>query len=337
MSSLRARVKKNGAARAILFLAQNSCYAIESLFARPRTRNDAGPSEHLLAASIRVKDEARFLPEWLAHHHNLGVEHFFVYDNNSSDDTEAVVAPFVERGLVTYVPWPNVPASPSCEADLLARFGHRCSWVAFFDADEFLFETEPGALRKTLREYGHKPAIAINWRFFGSAGHESIPAGLVTERFDRAEAGCNHHVKVIARPAMIHRYRNSHNFYYRLGRLAVTPEGRRVFGSFVSPVPQPRLVLRHYFYRSREDYFRKVRAGFVDASGARQRARRLSVADRMFTVRNDVRVPEEPAVTRRTAEMLEGLGFPDEIHSDSGGPEPDVRSAAPDDRPARRP
>ena len=337
MRSLRGRVKDNRAARSTLFLAQNSCFAIQSLFVRSRVRRDAGPPEHLLAAAIRVKDEARFLPEWLAHHHNLGFEHFFVYDNNSSDDIGSVIAPFAERGLVTHLPWPNVPASPSCEADLLARFGHRCAWVAFFDADEFLFETEPGALREALREFGHRPAIAVNWRFFGSAGHESIPAGLVTERFDRAEAGGNRHVKVIARPATIHRYRNSHNFYYRFGRLAVAPDGRRVFGSFVTPSPRPRLVLRHYFYRSREDYLRKVARGFVDASGARQRARRLSAAERMFTVRNDVPVAEDPAVTRRTAEMLQSLGFPEELYSSLLGGEPDVRSAAPGHRPGRRP
>ena len=336
MRSLRARVKDSRVARTVLFLAQNSCVAIQSLFVRSPVRRDAGPPEHLLAAAIRVKDEARFLPEWLAHHHLLGVEHFFVYDNNSSDGIEAALAPFVERGLVTYVPWPNVPASPSCEADLLARFGHRSRWIAFFDADEFLFETEPGALLAALRKLERRPAIAINWRFFGSAGHESIPAGLVTERFDRAEVGCNRHVKVIARPAAILRYRNSHNFYYRLGRLAVTPDGRRVFGSFATPPSRPRLVLRHYFYRSREDYLRKVDSGFVDASGARQRARRLSAAERMFDVRNDVRVEGEPAITRKTAGMLRALGFPDHIHASGlGGGDHDVGSAAPARRPAR--
>src|SRR5690606_18096926 len=155
---LRSRVKDNRAARALLFLAQTAFFAAHSRVAHSPVRRRADSPEHHLAAAIRVKDEARFLPEWLAHHHNLGVEHFFVYDNNSSDDIESVLAPFIERGLVTYIHWPKVPASPSCEIDFLSRFGHRCAWVAFFDADEFLFERTPGELKAVLREFGHKPA-----------------------------------------------------------------------------------------------------------------------------------------------------------------------------------
>jgi Glycosyl transferase family 2 len=321
MRSLRARVKGSPVLRAAAFLAQSSAYGAVSALTPAAPRSGAGATRHHLAAMIRVKDEARFLPEWLAHHLNLGVEHVYIYDNNSTDDIASVVAPFLERDLATCVPWPNVPASPSCHIDFLDRFGPRCDWVAFFDADEFLVERTPGDLADVLASTS-APAIAVNWRYFGSAGHETIPRGLVTQRFDRADATSDHHIKVIARPAAVHRYRNSHNFYFHGGRLARTTDGRRVFGSFVRPPAAPRLELRHYVYRSREDYERKARHGFVDASGAKDRARLTKLAASEFDRHNEVLVETSPEVLRGTASLLAELGYPDDIVGSSSGVHP---------------
>jgi Glycosyltransferase family 92 len=315
MRSLRAQVKNNRLLRAALFEAQNAYHASPFAGRAPsRIDHAEGAPRYFLSAMIRVKDEARFLPEWLAHHLNVGVEHVFVYDNNSSDDIERVVMPFIERGLVTYVPWPTVPASPSSNNHFLTEFGPSSEWVAFFDADELLVEDTPGALLETLGAAGRVPAIAVNWRYYGSSGHEVVPSGLVTATFTRADAMPNQHVKVIARPAMVRRYRNSHNSYYRRGRVARTPAGRRVHGSFVTPDLPARLVLNHYVYRSREDYERKSSHGFVDAAGVADRARRTSLAEAEFDRHNDVEVKLPERVLRATADLLRELGYAEELY-----------------------
>ena len=316
MSTLRARIKRNRVLRGAVFAAQN--LAVAGSFRSAGLIGVTAPQtpRHHLAAMIRVKDEARFLPEWLAHHVALGFEHVYVYDNNSADGLEQVIAPFVERGLVTYVPWPTVPASPSSHLDFLARFGAANEWVAFFDADEFLVEASPGALVDVLAG-SDAPAIAVNYRYFGSSGHDRIPEGLITAAFDHADLGLDPHVKVIARPAMVRRYRNPHNWYYRRGRLARTPDGRRVFGTFVTPSDVPRLVLRHYVYRSREDYSRKVRRGFADAAGVRDAARSAELIEREFRQHNDVRAPVPGQAVEATAGLLRELGYPTRLYEAS--------------------
>ncbi len=313
MGSLRAYVKRNRLLRAALFTVQNAYYA-SPVAGHIKCDDVSGPSDtHFLAAMIRVKDEARFLPEWLAHHLNLGIEHVYVYDNNSTDAIDRVIAPFVERGLVTYIPWPTIPASPSSNIDFLTRFGRANEWVAFFDADEFLVEASPGALLETLRSAGRWPAVGVNWRYYGSSGHEVVPTGLITEAFDRADAEPCYHVKVLARPAMVRAYRNSHNLYYRRGGLARTAGGRRVYGSFVTPDRKPRLVLNHYIYRSREGYNQKASQGFVDARGSADQARRASLSDAEFHRHNDIHVPVPTAVLAATASLLDEFGYPEEI------------------------
>jgi hypothetical protein len=319
MRDLRTRVKRSPTARSALFLGQNAYEAARSLAAPRPARAPAGGRRWRLAAMIRVKDEARFLPEWLAHHLELGVEHVVVYDNNSTDGTAEVVAPFVAEGVVTLVPWPAVPASPSSHVDFLTRFGPDCEWAAFLDADEFLIESQPGALAAALVAVGDAPALAVPWRYFGSAGYDRVPPGLVTERFDHAAPDLCFHVKVIARPAAVHRYRNSHNFYYRRGRLARTAQGRRVFGSFVRPpADPPALHIHHYVYRSRQDYEHKVARGFVDASGARDAARQEARVDAEFVRHNDIVVTVPDRMRRATADRLRRLGFPEELYLPEG-------------------
>jgi hypothetical protein len=316
LRQLRTAVKRSPRLRTLLFQFQNAGSIFRRTHVALQHRVEA---KYFLAAMIRVKDEARFLPEWLAYHLNIGVEHVFIYDNNSSDNAEAVISPFVTRGFATYIKWPKTPASPSSQIDFLARFGCEAEWVAFFDADEFLFERTPGLLLDVLRRSTKLPAIAINWRYFGSSGHEQIPDGLIIENFTQSDLNLDRHVKVIARPSAIHRYRNPHNFYYRAGRLARTPDGRRVTGSFSEPEDDLPLVLRHYVYRSKADYERKAVRGFADARGAVDEARHPNRSMAEFSKHNHIRIAASPGVLHSTTLLLQKLGYDEQLYNASRG------------------
>lgn len=318
MTRLRRYVKRNRPLRTAFFLAQYASHGTRSLFARGALA--ATPAErppHLLVAMVRVKNEARFLPEWLAHHVNVGVEHFYVYDNNSTDDITSAVEPFTVRGLVTHIPWSTVPVSPSSHIDFLRRFGHTATWCMFLDADEFLIEPSPGDLVEFLASHERWPAVAFNSRYFGIGGHETIPRGLVTEQFTRAQGTYNDHVKVIAQPRAIHAYRNPHSFYYTGWRLARAPDGRRVFGTFIRTADDPRFVVNHYVNRGREDYENKRRRGYATAAGQRARQRRAAWSDIALSKYDDVTVRVPSSITRATGELLSELGYPEELYAPS--------------------
>src|SRR5919198_6692821 len=63
-----------------------------------------------LSACTLYKDHAEYLREWIEFHRLVGVERFFLYDNESTDDHEEVLAPYVERGIVEVQPWPTPPS-----------------------------------------------------------------------------------------------------------------------------------------------------------------------------------------------------------------------------------
>ena len=43
------------------------------------------------------RNERRYLVEWVLHHYLLGVEHFYLYDNESEDKPEEVLRPYHGR------------------------------------------------------------------------------------------------------------------------------------------------------------------------------------------------------------------------------------------------
>ena len=53
-----------------------------------------------------LKDEAPNMEEWLCHHMAIGVDHFFLYDNGSTDELHEVLKPYADHGVVTTVYFP---------------------------------------------------------------------------------------------------------------------------------------------------------------------------------------------------------------------------------------
>lgn len=308
MRAIRRMVRRSAALRGLAAAGENLVSAV-----RPRqvvVPQVPGGPRYLLSAMIRVKDEGRFLPEWIAYHHVLGVEHVYVYDNDSRDGVRDMLRPIIESGILTYTHWPHSPASPGAELDFLATHGGDSGWVAFLDADEFIHERASGDLLRALTTDPRQPAVALNWRYFGSAYHETIPDGLLLENFTRADVGLDHHVKVVARPEQIRRYRTSHNFLYHRGRLARTSEGVAARASFAEPNDgSASLVIHHFVYRSTADYRSKAARGFVDRRGAMDQARRESRIETEFRRHNDTIV--DPPFERLDAvrSLLRSWGF----------------------------
>lgn len=139
---------------------------------------------HELAICAIFKDEARFLDEWLSFHAGVGVEHFYLYDDASSDGFREVLRPWMDRGSVTLVAWDGRNQTTAYN-HCLRRVRMDNRWLAFIDIDEFLFSPRHPDLRTALRRYADVPAVFVYWVLFGSAGHAARPAGPVLESYTR--------------------------------------------------------------------------------------------------------------------------------------------------------
>lgn len=97
---------------------------------------------HHICACTMIYNGAKFLREWVYYHSHLGVEKFIIYDNNSEDNLDEVIAKLAISFNVTKQSWPWVKTQQAAlsHCSLLAR--HECTWMLFSDIDEYFFPSE---------------------------------------------------------------------------------------------------------------------------------------------------------------------------------------------------
>lgn len=131
------------------------------------------------------KNEAPYLKEWLEFNHLVGVEHFYMYNNNSEDEYWRVLAPFVEKGWVTLTEWPYDQKQMECYKDCIKNYASETKWMGFIDIDEFIIPKSTDNIYEYLQPFEkNRGSINIYWRLYGSSGRiDRDMTGLVTEDF----------------------------------------------------------------------------------------------------------------------------------------------------------
>ena len=94
---------------------------------------------HDLSVVAIMKCEGPYLKEWLDYHLLAGVDHFYLYDNESPDNQAEVAAPYVAAGLVDYIPYPGQLKQKPAYNDAIKNFKFQSRYMAFIDGDEFIF------------------------------------------------------------------------------------------------------------------------------------------------------------------------------------------------------
>jgi len=170
--------------------------------------------KYYLSIATQFQQEGRFLKEWIEYHKLLGVEHFYLYNNNSTDNFEEVLAPYIESGEVDLINWPSDPNGSWAGVQLTgvnravyhARDESR--WLAIMDVDEFLVPLEHYNLIDFLEEHENYAQVVVMWRYFGTSGIEKIPDDrLMIETLTMREEfipGKVNDVKSIVKPKAVH-------------------------------------------------------------------------------------------------------------------------------------
>ncbi|HSI46892.1 MAG TPA: glycosyltransferase family 2 protein [Ideonella sp.] len=247
-----------------------------------------------------AKNEGRYLLEWVAYHRLLGFDQIVIYDNDSDDDTAALLAPLQQHGLLERRLWSlgaNESPQTTAYADALAR--SQTDWMLFIDADEFLVLQQHDSVADFLAPHHADSGIgvvALNWRLFGDnglTGHDPRP---VTERFQMAAAldfPVQHHVKCFVRVAQVQKPVRIH-LWHSQGR-AVHPSGRALETTELQG--QSRAIefsvaqLNHYYGKTLEEYQHKAARGRGGAGQNRPEVK-YHYAEHKFRAHNQNRLPD---------------------------------------------
>ncbi|MFZ4099238.1 MAG: glycosyltransferase family 92 protein [Chlamydiia bacterium] len=240
-----------------------------------------------LAICACFQNEAEWLPEWICYHRLLGVDHFYLYNHQSTDDWAPALGPFIQRGWVTVVPLRcREYAGVNQENAYTRALAHLkdFQWVAFIDVDEFINVKKGISLKDWLGSFYSYGGVGINWRLFGTSNLAELPPGqLLIEALTRCSALSfkeNEHVKSIVQPHRVTKCLSAHHFSYRPPFYAVNADRERIAGPTSSPKSNE-VQINHYWTRT-ESWFRQMklprRASFgEDPSISWQRAAELNI------------------------------------------------------------
>ena len=226
-----------------------------------------------LAAVTIVKNEAPYIKEWLDYHLLAGIDHFLIYDNESSDNLQELLQPYVEKRLVTLIHYPKTHSQLTAYNDAVRYFKYYCRQMVFLDVDEFIFPQEGKTILEVTDEIisDNVAGLAVNLHTYGSNNYETADYSVgVLERFTRrAEDNWtpienkipygNATVKTIADPRRLKMFvDNPYVPEYFEDYYAVNENLEVVEKFFNVPVTANKIVVNYYGTKSREEYAERI-------------------------------------------------------------------------------
>jgi hypothetical protein len=234
-----------------------------------RSRKTERAGETVCLAAI-LKDEDPFVEEWIAHHRLLGVDHFYLYDNDPRQPLSDLLAS--HRGYVTIRPWlvdhddaryPGRTKQIKAYQHCLDHDAVKYDWVTFIDGDEFIILDEDANLKAFLADFREYDLIALNWHVFGHNGHYDNPPGLVIESLTRRMREPRAITKSLSRPGAIASL-DVHLCRLKKGGKRVDAN-KNAYREPLYPGKTRRAHINHYQCRSFTHWMGKVERGEVGA------------------------------------------------------------------------
>lgn len=223
------------------------------------------------------KNEAPYILEWITHHINIGVDFFYIADNESTDGTSELLAALDSLNIIKHIRFPTPKDSPPqlpAYEQLMRIYGDRYEWYAFIDADEFITPQGSETLASMLAQHSENPnvgGIALNWAVYGSSNKLNYSDELVMERFNqRGEKTItlNKHFKSIVRSSAFKSAAgNPHCFKLKDGFHYAHTDGKPVSNlvdavdGLSKGVCWDFFRLNHYVVKSYEEFINKKNRG----------------------------------------------------------------------------
>ena len=155
------------------------------------------------------KNESMIMKEWLDHNLSIGVQHFYLIDNGSTDNYKTILMPYLKKNLITLVIDPsrwkygkecktqvgiyydnvkmcilekkgkyNNTQSLLLNKHFLQLIKNNAKWVIAIDQDEYFFSPR-GKITDVLHTLPNTCTdLWVPWRIFGSNGHDRQPKSI---------------------------------------------------------------------------------------------------------------------------------------------------------------
>ncbi len=131
-------------------------------------------SAYELSILAMFRDESNYLKEWVDYHRLVGVQHFWLYNDHSTDNWESVLQPYIDEGVVNVITWTGeggFKEQLTIYKEGIVNARGKTKWLAIIDIDEFILPMHPKeqtVLESLDKHYQNASAVFLNWRNFGT-------------------------------------------------------------------------------------------------------------------------------------------------------------------------
>jgi hypothetical protein len=247
-----------------------------------------------IAVAAIFKGEDQYLKEWIEFHRLVGVEHFFLYDNGDCESSRNILKPYIDEGIVTYIPFPEFPekilrSSYGKEnfsklsmqnlamGDCVINYSRYFNWLVKIDIDEFLYPLSPHESLSGVFDLLDKDNIkgmAFRASRFGPSGQVKSTPLPVIERFTKRYPDYDRNWKVAGKSSCINKrtgYHTCHKYFYK-----INPFKKELKDEVTSEY----VHLNHYYIKSREEYLAKIEYHSAGHKAGKEKADKWPEADR---------------------------------------------------------
>ena len=269
---------------------QNCTYEYTSAKNNQSNNNDnASTTEKAVLCTI-MKNETRYVDDWVKYHLALGFDEIHIYDNSQEFEMKHWLQ---SRSYchVTVKHFPQEAAQNPALLDCTRRMAQQGNvrWLASMDVDEYLVLYQHGHLKPFLWEHVPSGALAVFWKMMGTGGAQRFEPLPAPYRSFLGEAQVMELFKSIGHlpDISLNRQSNAHRFflksYDRLGRLRawLFPSTNKTLhntagtyipvelidtwssgaGTLLPYREEDVAVVYHYGFRSLEEYIEKRKKG----------------------------------------------------------------------------
>jgi len=222
--------------------------------------------KYFLSLCAIIKDENNLI-EFILYHWLIGVEHFYIYDNDSNPSIKNILDNYIFKKICTIIEFPGKAQQINAYNHCIKNFGDKTKWLCIIDGDEYILPKKHMSLKEFLLEYDNYHAIGINWVFFGTSFHEKKQVGFIIDNYRYCSDKQDKHIKSIFKPKYIKYCYNQHYVELYDPLKYVDPKKNIIYGPYNNIENSNIIQINHYFTKSFEDLYEKHNRGKAYGSG----------------------------------------------------------------------
>ena len=220
------------------------------------------------------KKENLYVKEFVNHYIKLGYNKIFIYDNNDINDErfEDIIQEEIDKGFVSILNYRGFksPQQLSSYKDCYEKYNLTYNWLSFFDFDEFL-ELKPKNIKiqnfLNNKRFHNCQNIKINWIMYSNENSLYYDKKPIQQRVISSIIA-NKHIKSTVRGNLsINYWHKAGNPHSSIAKFKSCSSSGKII-DFTSPFNEPPDIkyafLKHYHYKSFEEYCIKLKRGKPD-------------------------------------------------------------------------